>query len=123
MATDYSKEIEAEFGTLRAPTQDSQTFISQMLGAAPKKSLRASALGRILGGTSARKLSFAGAQYDPGGSIGENLYRNLNQREIEKDKKKYDKQSVRGPSTVESPFNYRSGSLVKGKGYNVREVY
>ena len=120
MAIDFSKEIEAEFGTLRAPTQETQSFLSQLLGTAPKKSLRASALGRVLGGTSAKGLSFAGAQYEPGGSIGENLYRNLDQRSLEKEKRKYGKEI---PLTREgiSPRNYKLRSLVAGRGYNVRE--
>jgi hypothetical protein len=120
MAIDLSKEVEAKFGTLRAPTQDTQTFLSQLLGTAPVKSLRASALGRVLGGTSAKRLSFAGAQYDPGGSVGENLYRNLNQREIEGAKKKYDKESAIS-GEVGSPRNYKLRSLVAGRGYNVRD--
>ena len=121
MALDYQKELEAVYGTTRAPTQSMQTFIGELVGSAPKKTLRAKTVGRLLGGTSARGLSFAGAQYEPGGSLGENLYRSIDQKEVEKAKKGIAKSDIRLKGAKGTPHLYKASPSVSGAGYNVRD--
>jgi len=122
MATDFSKEIEAIYGTARTPTRSMHTRIAQLVGAAPKKSLRSKTVGRVLGSTSARGVAFAGSQYEPGGSIGEQAAIAADQGEVLKAKNRANKETARILGSATDPFKYKPTKSVSGAGYNVRDM-
>lgn len=114
--TDLTKELQAYFGTTRAPTPSMYSTIAELVGAAPKKSLKAKTLGRVLGSTTAGRLSFAGSQYEPGGSAGENLYRLSDQSAVQKAKKDYLLSNVRVPGNINEPFMYKKVGTLPRRG-------
>lgn len=120
MAVDFSKEIQARFGTARTPTRNMLTEIAKLVGAAPKTSLRSKTVGRILGGTSAGKVAFAGSQYEPGTVLAEQAVIAADQGEVLRAKEKANKNIARILGTATTPFKYRPTGLVSGAGYNVR---
>lgn len=119
MATDYTKELEAIYGTVRAPTKSMQSYIGTLVGAAPSKSLRSKTLGRVLGSTTAGKLSFAGSQYEPQGAMADRVRALSDQAEVAKAKKKDIKNSARILGSAVDPFQYKPTTSVSGEGYVV----
>lgn len=121
MALDFSKELEVKFGTGRVPTRNMQTWIAQLVGAAPEKSLRAKTVGRVLGGTSAGKVAFAGSQYEPGTTLAEQAVTAADVGEVLKAKNQALKSRARVLGTAANPFRYKPTESVSGAGYVVRD--